>query len=313
MESVRQLLLAAERGHADDLQLLLNYPNDMLPDACTSTGRTALHTAALHNHTSCADVLLNKGAKIDFADQNCTTALHIAALNGNVACITLLIRRGANINAVTRVRPLNARCWACARPSRALAHADPPCRAVSCRAQKAKTPFALACQGGSAESARILACTGCHVPIGTTMMDEYRKQAKFMDRKASWIKTKQVLALLDNLEKVKPPDWGDWFRNEWPAVLSDIDADHKVEKEEFKAIEMAMQHTMIAREQAMKMKAASQAQKRNRLKAEAAEAQTRGEAEAAAARAQLRRETEEQEAAERASQEARQARDEAER
>ena len=182
-----------------------------------------------------------------------------------------------------------------------------------CRAQKAKTPFALACQGGSAEAARILACTGCHIPIGTTMMDEYRKQAKFMDRKASWIKTKQVLALLDNLEKVKPPDWGDWFRNEWPAVLSDIDADHKTEVEEVKAIEMQVQHTMVAREQAMKMKAASQAQKRNRLKAEVAEAAAKAEAEASAARAQLRKETEEQEAAERASQEAHQARDDAER
>lgn len=103
MESVRQLLLAAEKGNSDDLQLLLNYPNDMHPDACTSTGRTALHTVALHNHTNCGDVLLNKGAAIDFADANCTTALHIAALNGNVACITLFIRRGANINAVTRV------------------------------------------------------------------------------------------------------------------------------------------------------------------------------------------------------------------
>ena len=116
MESVKKLILAAERGEAEDLQLLLNYPNDLAPDACTSTGRTALHTAALHYHTSCAEVLLNKGANIEFADQNCTTALHIAALNGNCAMITLLIRRGANINAVTRVRWPNAQ-----RPPRCLA------------------------------------------------------------------------------------------------------------------------------------------------------------------------------------------------
>ena len=77
---------------------------------------------------------MNKGASIDFADENCNTALHIAALNGNCAMINLLVRRGANINAVTR---------------------------------KAKTPFALACQGGAAEAARILACTGCSIPIGS--------------------------------------------------------------------------------------------------------------------------------------------------
>jgi ankyrin repeat protein len=116
MESVKKLILAAERGEAEDLQLLLNYPNDLEPDACTSTGRTALHTAALHNHTSCAEVLLNKGANIEFADQNCTTALHIAALNGNCAMITLLIRRGANINAVTRVRWPNAQTAALPSP-----------------------------------------------------------------------------------------------------------------------------------------------------------------------------------------------------
>ena len=104
MQSVQKLLLAAEHGADEDLKLLLSYPYDMSPDDCTSTGRTALHTAALHNHTGCAEVLLNHGASIDFADQNCSTALHIAALNGNCGMITLLIRRGANINAVTRVR-----------------------------------------------------------------------------------------------------------------------------------------------------------------------------------------------------------------
>ena len=101
---MQKLLVAAEHGSDEDLRLLLSYPYDLSPDDCTSTGRTALHTAALHNHTGCAEVLLNHGADIDFADQNCTTALHIAALNGNCGMITLLIRRGANVNAVTRVR-----------------------------------------------------------------------------------------------------------------------------------------------------------------------------------------------------------------
>ena len=62
-------------------------------------------------------------------------------------------------------------------------------------------------------------------------MDEYRRLAQFMDRKATWLKTKQVLALLDNLEKVAPPDWGDWFRHEWPAVLSDISATQTEEEQ----------------------------------------------------------------------------------
>ena len=70
----------------------------------SSTIATALHAAALHDHLSCVELLLNHGASIDFTDENCTTALHIAALNGRRGTIALLIRRGANVNAVTRVR-----------------------------------------------------------------------------------------------------------------------------------------------------------------------------------------------------------------
>ena len=143
------------------------------------------------------------------------------------------------------------------------------------------------------------------------MMDEYRKQAKFMDRKASWLRTKQVLALLDNLEKVAPPDWSDWFRAEWPAVLSELDTQQKEEKEELEAIDKAIAHTMAAQETASRMRAASAAQKKNRLKRQAEEEAARLAAEQAAQREKLRIEKEEQQAAERAAAEAQKARDEA--
>jgi hypothetical protein len=132
-----------------------------------------------------------------------------------------------------------------------------------------------------------------------------------MDRKASWIKTKQVIALLDNLEKVARPDWADWFRQEWPAVLSDIAAAQKEEQEVQLAISAAMEHTAKARQVALHMKAASAAQKKNRLRKQAEEEFARVAAEEAAEREKLRKEKEEQEAAERAAVEAQQARDEA--
>ena len=278
MESVRQLLLAAERGSQDDLQLLLNYPNDISPDACTANGRTALMAAASHNHCRCAEVLMNKGASIDFADENCNTALHVAALNGNCAMINLLVRRGANINAVTR---------------------------------KAKTPFALACQGGAAEAARILACTGCSIPIGSSAMEEYRKQAKFMDRSARWLKTKQVLALLDNLEKIAPPDWADWFHHEWPAVLSELSAGQKIEKEQDAVVDRAVLRVAEAREAAFNMKAAAERMRKNREQREAEEAAAKAAAAEAAQRELEARDREEQLAAERAAEDARIQRDEA--
>ncbi len=142
-------------------------------------------------------------------------------------------------------------------------------------------------------------------------MDEYRRLAKFMDRTASWIKTKQVIALLDNLEKVARPDWGDWFRQEWPAVLSDIAAAHKEEQETHLAITEAMERTASARQVALRMKAASEAQKKNRLRVQAEEEDARRAGEEAAQREKLRKEKEEQEAAEHAAAEAQKARDEA--
>ena len=142
-------------------------------------------------------------------------------------------------------------------------------------------------------------------------MDEYRRLAKFMDRKAAWLKTKQVLALLDNLEKVAPPDWGDWFRHEWPAVLSDIATTQKEDEEVDSAITVAIERTSNARMVAMKMQAASAAQKKNRLRKQAEEEAARIAAEEAAKREKLRQEKEEQDAAERAAVEAQKARDEA--
>lgn len=54
------------------------------------------------------------------------------------------------------------------------------------------------------------------------MINEYRKLAKYMDREAKRLNTRQVLALLDNLEKVASSDWSAWFEHEWPAVACGV-------------------------------------------------------------------------------------------
>uniref|UniRef100_A0A3B4E380 Ankyrin 1, erythrocytic b n=1 Tax=Pygocentrus nattereri TaxID=42514 RepID=A0A3B4E380_PYGNA len=84
--------------------LLQNDPNpDVLskvPPACT--GFTPLHIAAHYENLSVAQLLLNRGANVNFTPKNGITPLHIAARRGNVIMVRLLLDRGAQIDARTK-------------------------------------------------------------------------------------------------------------------------------------------------------------------------------------------------------------------
>ncbi|XP_043094763.1 ankyrin-1a isoform X14 [Puntigrus tetrazona] len=66
------------------------------------TGFTPLHIAAHYENLNVAQLLLNRGADVNFTPKNGITPLHIASRRGNVIMVRLLLDRGAKIDAKTK-------------------------------------------------------------------------------------------------------------------------------------------------------------------------------------------------------------------
>ena len=96
------LSILAERGATQMLEVLLDAgaaPNT----AISETGGTPLMLAAREGHLKSAQILINKGAKIDqFSDGvhgGNINALMYASLNGHLQVVNLLLDHGADVNA----------------------------------------------------------------------------------------------------------------------------------------------------------------------------------------------------------------------
>ena len=74
---------------------------------------TPLHEAALKNHTSVIQLLLDRGADINARDAENQTALHKAAWNNCTSAMRLLLERGADPNARNHANqtPLDLARW----------------------------------------------------------------------------------------------------------------------------------------------------------------------------------------------------------
>lgn len=62
--------------------------------ACPETGYTALHFAALHNHTHTLQLLVNHGANVNAHANHNMTPLHVACLKGHNQCVEILASHG---------------------------------------------------------------------------------------------------------------------------------------------------------------------------------------------------------------------------
>ncbi|XP_075703683.1 ankyrin repeat and SOCS box protein 10 [Rhinoderma darwinii] len=115
-------------GHADIVQKLLEKSHDLIrPDAVFDTSdmdewrnyrynthalriwsltyeeefTCPLYVTATRGYTECLQLLLNKGAEVDFAPGG-ESALHGACKNGHNECVRILLRHGANPNKQTQ-------------------------------------------------------------------------------------------------------------------------------------------------------------------------------------------------------------------
>ncbi len=100
--SLTPLFFAAERGHLDAVDLLVDSGADL--NALTSRG-SALHIAARRGRTEIVETLLRRGADPNLLGGDLRTRpLHEAAYGGSVEIVTLLLDHGADVNARTDFR-----------------------------------------------------------------------------------------------------------------------------------------------------------------------------------------------------------------
>ncbi len=92
---------AAATGHETIAKAVLWHVKSDHVNKASNRGKTALHLAAQHNHTSIISLLLYHGAEIDHRSEGGWTPLLIAAKAGHLEAVETLLKHGANINART--------------------------------------------------------------------------------------------------------------------------------------------------------------------------------------------------------------------
>src|ERR687896_1311853 len=89
-------LQAVADGDAAQVQRLLKTGKNVDPEARYSDGYTPLMVAVANGHLGVAEILLERGAKVNARNNNGETALHRAIREVNPAAVQLLLSYGAN-------------------------------------------------------------------------------------------------------------------------------------------------------------------------------------------------------------------------
>ncbi|XP_058667592.1 ankyrin repeat and death domain-containing protein 1A isoform X2 [Ammospiza caudacuta] len=92
--------LAAEHGQLEVVEFLIRL-------GCSHSAKdkeenTALHLAAKNGHLSVLEKIINVGVDLDEKNSEGLTALHLAAEGGHSHCVKLLVEVGADVNAQTQ-------------------------------------------------------------------------------------------------------------------------------------------------------------------------------------------------------------------
>ena len=93
------LLLSVSAGAGDVAELLLDRGANV--EAANEIGSAPLHEAAAAGDFEIVELLLDRGANVEAADDLGETPLHAAVLSSSVEVVELLLDRGANVEATT--------------------------------------------------------------------------------------------------------------------------------------------------------------------------------------------------------------------
>lgn len=129
---------AASEGDADECRRLIGDGID--PESADAEGRTALHMAALGDHTEAILVLLDEGIDIDLQDARGRTAVSVAAGAGQVEALCTLVDDGADAELPAARSALN---WSPIMFAAANGHADAIGARRPSNARDGQTPAAI--------------------------------------------------------------------------------------------------------------------------------------------------------------------------
>ncbi|OQR87217.1 ankyrin 2,3/unc44 [Achlya hypogyna] len=112
---------AVYNNHKRVVRILLDRINGINLAGTDEYGSTTLHIAAAYEHNEVLEMLLDRGARVDFANEHGETPLHKAAAHGNVTGVAILLRHGAFVNQLTAggATPMHAVVSSCEEPEKA--------------------------------------------------------------------------------------------------------------------------------------------------------------------------------------------------
>ncbi|KAI8906796.1 ankyrin repeat-containing domain protein [Gorgonomyces haynaldii] len=91
----KSIFLGAQKGNLKMVMDLVEQGTD--PNSLDHQNASSLHWAAINNHISVAQYLIDKGAQVDIIGGDLkATPLHWAARTGHIQMVTFLIQKGAN-------------------------------------------------------------------------------------------------------------------------------------------------------------------------------------------------------------------------
>ncbi|XP_064312160.1 ankyrin repeat and death domain-containing protein 1A isoform X3 [Phalacrocorax carbo] len=93
---------AAQRGHIQVMEFIMEDLEDMCVDKTDKEENTALHLAAKNGHLSVLQKIIDVGVDLDEKNFEGLTALHLAAEGGHSDCVKLFLEAGADVNAQTQ-------------------------------------------------------------------------------------------------------------------------------------------------------------------------------------------------------------------
>ncbi len=196
------LQVAAERGHADALELLLESGADA--DIRSKDGWTPLMTAAFYNQVEAVRILLKYGADAAKKDNSGWTALMQAVYKGHTQVVTEMVQNGSQ---EMERSLLVAALMGHADVARVMIAAGAE---IDTRTEENETPLMMAAQKGRLETVEMLLAEGADATLTNNVGDTAADMAKERGH--------QVLAgILDKAAQLQASRAADSDSQELPA------------------------------------------------------------------------------------------------